>query len=526
MHDIQKKVLQIFLKNPGNEFGTAHLVKEVFPKQYEFVQNCLNNPSKDKDTIKLGKRKKAKLHRKLLYHLNKLENENVLIMSQVKGKGEKYYILNLERKTLSNKDKELQSLIRKYGTGSRDFFKITGLERYKDLGIIKKYDEEQWSNRVNAILLEATQDIHKKIPRFLPCINDVLGINNFEKIIDEKQGSDMLEFLHTIYDQSQDYNKYINLVINIDNIQDKNALAEFLILHCEEKPKNTFLIIQSNIETLENKERLNETVKYLSRKNLRLNFQHTIHQKHPILIGKLGTYNIKDKDWKNYKNTKNDLGLAYSETSLYVDIKRFQEKLGMKKFHEFCKKIAKSFILATSDRRNNSYTYFKPVLDYSKNNPNNFFNHSYNHIKLWNYDANNELMKEIFSQVQYELEKLSVNQETVFKSCGLPIRFKACLSSSFSSFDEEFLSEKQYKKFRIRNINEYDKFEVKERLKTREQFFKIFRLGDRLRIFREKNFKDFDIVKELEKLSTYYFSLLTYDFRNEDRVINLREFIK
>lgn len=525
MHDIQKKVLNIFLKNPGHEYGTRHLVKNVFPKEFEFIKQCMQNPSQDKDTIKLGKRKKAKLHRKLLYHLNKLQEENVLIMSQTKGKGEKFYILNPERDTLSKKDKELKKLMMQFGTGKRDFFKITGLERYKDLGIIKKYDETHWSNRVNSILIETDDDIQTKVQRFLPCVNDALGLHNFQNALKKTRGTKLLKLLRSIYTTSKDYNKYVNLLLDIEKIEDKEALTEFLILHCEEEPTNTFIILQSDLASIESQEKLNTIINYLSTKNMRVNFQNKAQQTQPFIIGNLGTYTIRQTDWKNYQENNTTLGLVFSETSIYVDMKRLEQKIGLKEFHAFCKKITKSFILATTDRRKNSYAYFKPVLDYEKKTPNTFFNYSYNHIKLWNYDSNNKLLLDVLSNVQEELELMSVSQETVFKSCGLPIRFKTCISSAFNSFDEEFLSSKRYDKFKIRNIKELSTTKVKERLKTREKYFKIFKQGDRVRIYREHNFEDFDIVKELKHLQKYHLPLITIDFRNKDRIINLQEFI-
>ena len=217
--------------------------------------------------------------------------------------------------------------------------------------------------------------------------------------------------------------------------------------------------------------------------------------------------------------------MAVSETSIYVDMDRFNEKLGLENFHSFTEKVTKSLLLATSTRRNKADRSFRPVLEYGKEDPKQFFNFCYNHIKIWrsDFDETGHYI-DCLKSVKPDLKNLSKNQETIFKSTGLPIRFRVALSKSFSSFDADFFSSDD-QNIVIHSVKDFDKQDVKKKLKEEEKYARIFNLGSRTKIYRENNFEPSEIEKEFKRIESYQLPLITYEFRRGSRTKKLEEYL-
>ncbi|MBW2982938.1 hypothetical protein KY327_01390, partial [Candidatus Woesearchaeota archaeon] len=93
MVDVPERILELFHEQPQVERSTSDLIKDVYPEAYHHLKRALHDPYTDKETRTIAKRRKAQLHRRILYHLNRLVRESTLMVSQRKGKGEKCYCL-------------------------------------------------------------------------------------------------------------------------------------------------------------------------------------------------------------------------------------------------------------------------------------------------------------------------------------------------------------------------------------------------------------------------------------------------
>ena len=98
MHKIEYAILQVYKDTPEIEISTSDLVKTVFPGKHNEIEGIMNTSFKDKNEILQAKRDKATLQKRLLYHLNKLVEEDILKVSKEGGKGEKYFKLVLEKR--------------------------------------------------------------------------------------------------------------------------------------------------------------------------------------------------------------------------------------------------------------------------------------------------------------------------------------------------------------------------------------------------------------------------------------------
>jgi hypothetical protein len=113
MHTIEQRILNKFKKEPLREISTTEIVREACPEEYSRIIEGLHSELSDKKNFLLAKRKKGQLHRKILYHLNDLIKNNILKVSSVKGKGEKYFSLAIDEGQLVVEKKNTQVVITK-----------------------------------------------------------------------------------------------------------------------------------------------------------------------------------------------------------------------------------------------------------------------------------------------------------------------------------------------------------------------------------------------------------------------------
>lgn len=533
MHKVEQRIVQELAKQPERDFSTTDLVKIIFDKDYEQVHKYVKNEQKDKDVEKIGKRQKARLHRKLLYHLNKLVEDKVLVVSRMEGKGEKYFSLN----ETSHKPEAKRVADSVFSLNARA--PLTGIEQYQEQGLVKRFDAENWTTKINAIIIEPQNkslgEIYQEITELYPAFNDVLAINNFETIIEREDVQQLSNFIKKANIDTKDYDKYINLIINLGNVKDSVKITDFANSFAQNNPGKIYLIIQANSKTLSGHTRfLKQLVKFFSEQTIKVNVQNIEKKYAPILIGRAGTYSFQDAEWKEYLETAKGktIGVCCAETSVYIDVHRFmQDKRSPTELRELLMKTARALLIATSSLRKNSGLNFRQLNKMNGAHESKFFNYSHNYIRLWNYDAalNSEGFDNflaLLKSANEEIEEFCNAQETIFKSCGIPIRFKVALSSAFIRFDKEFMSKRAYRKVTIRSIKDFQEQGIHAYLENREQLSKVFKGGDRLRFFRAQNFTPEMIIEEinylLEKIDV---PLIAYDFSERKGELTLDNFM-
>ena len=172
---------------------------------------------------------------------------------------------------------------------------------------------------------------------------------------------------------------------------------------------------------------------------------------------------------------------------------------------------SKALLLATTAQRRKSDLLFAPLNKLNGSNQSKFFSYSFNYIRLWNYDVamvkneqgiNDATLIEpedfilLLNNIVEEIDEFCKSEETVFKSCGIPIRFRIYLSSAFRKFDKDFLSKRSYKKMSIRSIKDFSSDSLIADLKIREKLLDVFKGGDRVRFFRTGDFTTEEIMED------------------------------
>ncbi|MGE0792624.1 MAG: hypothetical protein AB7V77_00415 [Candidatus Woesearchaeota archaeon] len=529
MHPTEFKIIQLLGKET-KELNTTELISEIFKNEFKKVNEDLK--SYEKVIVQEAKRTKAQMHRKILYHLNKLTKENYIYVVSTHGKGEKLFKINEEKRLENTKDDEIKTILDNLNK-NKDTFPL-GLEGYEEEGIIRIHGETDWSNKINAIFLKPILDINKfmnLLHNIYSYINDCIGILNFQEYIETKNEDETKNFLKKINLDSTDYGKRISIQINLERKVNFNKMLEFIKLFSELKPKNIECVFQITKESLkENLKLFKEITQIFCKEKIRINIQNSHVHEAPIIVGLTGTYSLCKKDWDSYNKIQDKvIGVCVSDTVIGMDVEKiYNLPKSFVTMKEIFSKISKALLLASSNHRKKSDSLFKKINDYNKPYENYFFSVSSNYIRLWNYDPDREdynMFVSSLQDIEQYLDDFSKTEETIFKSCGIPIRFKISLSSAFGKFGEK-MSKRKYEKITIKNKEDLTSEKTKNYIEKRKQLFDLF-MCDRIRFFRNEDYNTTKITDEFFTImDNYRLPFFSYDFKPRQGNLTLNTFFK
>ncbi|MFW6378742.1 MAG: hypothetical protein ACOCZV_01855 [Nanoarchaeota archaeon] len=539
MQYLEQKIIQLFARDPTMERSTTMIVRHLFPDDYATISRQLR--SEDKEVVRIAKRSKARLHRKLLYYLNKLEREDILFLNRVEGRGEKFFSLNPDKELANGKDDKVRTIIESVSTneGSDITSDRFGLVPYEQAGIIKRFDEKNWTSKLNAILLNcnlnpSSSKLYDILLNIYPVFNDVTGLHGFERVIAENTLEELAGFLRKANEDTVDYGKYLSLLIDLRMIADPIKLGDFLDIFAELNPTNMYVTFLADMKTVDSHHRLiRQIVNTFAPKKIRINIQNTDLKQAPLIPGRGGMYGIDDSGWSEFLThySEDIIGLCFGESSLYIDINRFfKEYDSTSEFRTFVLKAGKMLVSGTASKRRMSDSLFSRLNELNKPFQSKFFIYSRNYIRLWNYRLLSDeeefaTLVNLFQSCKQVLSELSSSEETIFKSCGIPTHINLSLSSTFKRFDKNSLSPRKYTKFTIKSESDFHTTQFKQFLKRREQILRIFSNIDRVRFFRSSTYTSEEVINEfIYILRTTRLPFFAYDFRARKGELTLDDF--
>jgi hypothetical protein len=148
----------------------------------------------------------------------------------------------------------------------------------------------------------------------------------------------------------------------------------------------------------------------------------------------------------------------------------------------------------------------------------NLFSYSRNYIRFWNYGwkeskLDPKLVLDLIKSTKKTTDDFCTSEETIYKACGMPTRFKIGFSCAFKEMNKEEFSEEKFRKLQIRRLEDLYSEEIKKLIFEKEELFNLFDGGDRLRFYRTGEFAPKDIVREINViLNTYRIPFFCYDF--------------
>lgn len=530
MRDTEETLLNVFKNNSAKELNTEFLVIEAYPKEYALADTLMN--STDNAKVHEGKRKKFQLHRKILYYLNKLLDSKVISVSRVAEKGEKYFVLQAgEGDTIIAKGYKKIVITKPTITS-------THIDKYESKNVMKRYEEDSWINRFNSILLECskTQEISRIYDTIHECftnVNDVIALNDFENILNTNSEKSLKEFLDKASRDTENFDRTISLIINILNTN--HNVYSFIEYYAKINPKKINLVFNlSNKDLQKCSKTLEHIFEKFSESKIKINFKNNDLSKAPYFKGRAGIYNFSDEDWEIYQKKSQGklIGISCSQSQIAININKFFETYKTdSEFRDAVLDAARTLLTVDTIRRRKSNEYFRNLNNMNAPNASEFYKYSRNYIRFWNYDWHKSIKEddnlfELIKSTKTLIDKFCNTEETIFKSCGLPIRFKIAFSSAFRNFDVKFMGERDYKKMTVNKTEDYYNGEIKKFLQAREKMFAIFDGGDRLRIFRKNDFAMEDISHEIGiLLSAYKIPFFTFDFSGLRGTVKLTNFM-
>ncbi len=527
MGDIETRILEVFKKEPNKKFGTGEIVKELFKKKYYKIKKGLE--SREKEKVINAKRKKATLHRRVLYHLNKLVEDDILEVHGVRGKNEKLFKIALEEgKVVIERDSKKIVISKPSKT---DLFS----EKYKNNDSVALYEADTWINKLNAVLVEGRcytnlAELERVIEKVQVHVNDALGINSFEKVIEDNSLESLTRFINYIGEEMFDYGKRLTLIIDLKELEKSQKAESFIRDYTTINPENIRVVIETDRKEVKKHESFFKTViqEFYDAKK-KINIKNSSLHPPPYVIGESGTYTFRPEEWALQEKGENQNPIhAVVTSSAVIDVNDFFKKGNASDFREITEKIAKTLFKSEVERRKHQNTYYSELLDLL-DEPASFYNYSRSYIRFWNYDwegSKEYYLPDLLNSVKKELNEFSKSQETVYRSCGMPLRFSIGLSSAFLKLDSDFLSERRYKKSTYTSISSLQEGKLKEFILFREKLFKIFTGGDRIRLFRKGSPDPREIMREITfVLSSYDIPFFTYDFRGMSGDVKLTSFL-
>jgi hypothetical protein len=530
MRDTEEVILNIFKNNLSKELNTEFLVKEIYTQEYKEIEELLN--STDRTNVHNGKRRKFQLHRKILYYINKLIESDIIKVSKTVDKGEKYFVLKTEEG-----DTIIEKGYRKIII-TKPTLSTTQIEQYESKGVMRKYREDSWINRFNSILLECSKNsessrLYNLVKECLTDVNDTVALNEFEYVLREMSEKEITDFLNKICRDTESYDKNMSIILNIASVN--NKIYHFIDEYTNINPKFVNVIFNiSNKDLQKNSKIIEHIIKEFSKQKIKINIKNNDLSIAPYFKGKAGIYNFDDEDWDVYtkKFRGNVIGVSCSQSQIAISINRFFEVYHTDvEFRHAVLNAAKTLLTANNIQRRKSNEYFRNINTLNNPNAADFYKFSRNYIRFWNYDWHKDIQEnnnlfELIKSTKELVDNFCYSEETVYKSCGIPIRFKIAFSSAFRNFDPKFMGERDYKKATVKRAEDYYTGEMKNFIVIREKMFEIFDGGDRLRIFRTSDFETTDIIHEFSiLLNTYKIPLFTYDFSGLRGMVKLTNFL-
>lgn len=517
MNDLEYDILGVYKAYPEKELSTYDLIKLINSKESEDIEKDIKNEFNNRELALKGKRLKAKLHRKILYHLNKLVDEGILRLSREGSKGHKYFILNInpgEEILIERKRKKI--LLTKTNVPAMP------IEGYEQKGMLYRYESDTWIDRLNAILLECTQfaDYNILLKTISDCfsnVNDVICLNDFESILQKNTIEEFSAFIRKLSIECDDFGKKINLVFDVTYFDKENIdkIHTALNIFAQLQPENMTAVFDARVREFNQfSDFFEKVINLFMEKKIVFYIKNRDLHDSPYIIGKSGPYSFDDKEWAYYKKEFSNKvkGIACTQSSIIVDVSRFfEETKDINEFRQLLLKIAKALLYANSMQRGKSEEYFRNIVKLSNPYNKEFFMFSRNAIRFWNYETK-ENIPEILSSARTELNNFCTAEESIFTACGMPMRFKIAFSTAFKNINKK-LSDEKFEPVHLTKIEELYSKDMKKRLKENEGMFGIFDGGNEERFYRAGSATGEGIVKEIITiLNTYKIPLFCYDF--------------
>lgn len=546
MRETSQKILMAFKNSASHELATSEILALIDQKYSELLAKI--ETEHDKDKIVGYKREMAQMHRKLLWHLSSLVSKGLLRVNRYGEKGEKFFSLNIadDEEIVAEVPMNIGAISeeakngRNNGTGTG---KVVGYKRkivitkpsmpafpiegFEQKGILFKFEPATWIDRLNSVIVlsrnfSSLENLYKAVELLFSNINDALCIIDFDKFFSTETIETLGNFVEKVNSDCQDYGKKVSLMMELKSLHKQKLFFDFVDLYEKKRFEHVYLVF--NLDSHDIREDAKSLIQRLivmsSKTKLSFFIKNKEISRAPHFLGRGGPYSIDDKEWRLYlEELKDSRVLACTQSTVLIDINRFIKEYGLvtEKFVELVMNITKALLAANSFQRRRSDEYFKNIMRINYPKTAEFLVIARNYIRLWNYNLSaeeHEKLLTMMSIAKRKIDEFCSAEETIYKSCGMSMRFKVALSCAFKEATPGF-SEEAYQKLEIKGFEDFNRREIKKYLKARETLCSILDGGNRVSFYRAGQINPEEVLNEIVfLLNNYKIPFLIYNFKD------------
>lgn len=525
MPGLEGEILNLYRRQPNKAFSTSEIVKLVEPALFQEIEKVLNDKLASKDKLKQAKRKKAQLHRKILYHLNKLVRDKILKVDKEGAKGELFFALAIEEGEEISIDKHRRRSI----TISRPRTPAMPIEGYASSGVIHKFDEATWIDRLNCLIFECSvikelEKAEQLIKKSFGLVNDCIGLNGFEFFINNFKPKELVQLIEKLDIDCRDFGKKLCLSIELSALESNKELLSFISDFAGNKFDNISTVFNLRHKDLHGFSKILEhIVAEFSKNSIPLFIKNNNLSLSPYFVGSAGVYCFDDNEWQNYVNDVQGkvFCISCSHSSLSIDVKRFYDNFGfsIENFERFMINSSEALLNASSMQRRKSQEYFEFLVNLNPNFAAEVFMFGRQYIRFWNYDYLKEKFDPgfpslLFERIQNTVKDFCFSEETIYTSCGMPTRFKIVFSPASSPFYSNVFTELLAKGIEIKSFEDFYSDDVKNSIKSYESLVDYFDGGSIVEFVRSGNILVDDVLREFGMIvNSYKIPFFAYCFK-------------
>jgi len=500
MRETEFQILTFLRKDPKNEFSTTQIVWAVEGKDAEAARKLITSDEKKQKVH--GKSKLAQLHRKILYHLNRLVTEKLLVISRIGEKGEKYFSLALGEGEELHIEKNHRRIII-----TRPVTPALPIEGYEQKGIIQKFEEKSWVEKLNSVLVNAESftdltNLANFLVKSFDGVNDVIGLYGFERVLKMHNDSAVSSFMHNLAVSCEDYGRSICFIIDLEKADRVESTLPLLT-----KPATDLFSFVFEVHPRE-VNKMGRIVAEFTKARIPLNIKNKDQTSAPFFVGRAGIYNFSEEDWRIAQTHKSQ-AIACAQSTLCLDVYKY---VGAgKDFSDFRKLLvnaSKALLVANQLQRKGYHDYFGSIWK-TASTP-DFMLFSRNYIRFWNFEAS-ELPLELVRSAKEEIDRFSASEYIIYQACGMPTRFEIALAPAFKmgSFSPE-----QFQRMEITRPEELLSEKTKNILRQREELSSLFNGGGIASFYNSGALSLQEFMRVLETVATTYrFPLINFEFK-------------
>jgi hypothetical protein len=508
MHATAQVVLEAFKTHPNKEFLTSELLERVYSDEYLLVKTLLEQDRKREAT-----RAKAKLHRKLLHHLKTLEDIELITVAGIGAKGEKRYRLGLwEGEELVVKGAKKRMIIRKPVEPSSPIETELGTKE------IWRFCTEAFLTKLDSVLLNSShfrslRALKLAIFNTFDNVNDVIGLNDFERIAAESPLAELESFVLEIGQFAKDHDLSVCFILDYTNLTNCEHVLFFIGKVLDENTKNLSIVHDVKPSELKrHSEFFNSVLSLASKTNAELIIKNQELWSAPYIIGKAGAYTFDEQEWELQKTQLDpqSLGFACGHSTIMVDMNRVHQlQKTPAQFRALMLKISKGFLSSTYVQRKHANEYFRNVIKLAGSHSQAFFMFSKNYVRFWNFLGDSESSEDnkslsLIASCIDQVNNFCSHEETIYKACGIPTRLRIAFSFLSSRVAKTGFSPHNFHPPVLAGVKQLYESELADYLRLHEYIFRVFSGGNKVKLVKPGDLSPEELSREINTMLSLY----------------------